>query len=69
VAAAVAFGVRKDLIFFMIILQELSIKVDENSNCKFKICVLRFHEKLKLLVQNLFFCVSPSHFLLESGAE
>lgn len=32
-AAAVAFRVREDFIFLMIILQELSIKVDENSNC------------------------------------
>jgi len=31
-AAAVASRVREDFIFLMIILQELSIKVDENSN-------------------------------------
>lgn len=33
VAAAEAFGVREDLVFSPIILQELSIKSDENSNC------------------------------------
>lgn len=33
VAAAEAFGVREDLVFSLIILQELSIKSDENSNC------------------------------------
>lgn len=33
VAVAVAFRVREDFIFLMIISQELSIKVDENSNC------------------------------------
>lgn len=32
-AAAEALGVREDLVFSPIILQELSIKSDENSNC------------------------------------